>query len=151
MILLGKPMPVPVAQKNGIVDAIAKGDVIEEAAAFALTHQPYPVSKRRVPNASKLASMGGAFGQAREMAATSAPGMTAPLAIIRCLEAACEPISFQEGLQVEAKEFTDLVFGVQSRALQHLFFSERLISKVPGVKAKPGPIKKVGILGAGLM
>merc|ERR1719473_651118 len=77
--------------------------------------------------------------------------MVAPLAIIRCIEAACEPISFQEGLKVEAREFTDLVFGLQSKALQHLFFSERLISKVPGLKAKPADLKKVGILGAGLM
>merc|ERR1712203_808740 len=45
----------------------------------------------------------------------------------------------------------NLVFGVQSAALRHLFFSERLASKVPGVKAKPAPLKKVGILGAGLM
>jgi len=152
MILLGKPMPAPAAKKSGIVDDVAKSDdVVGEAAAYALGHKPKPISKRRVPDASKLASMAGAFTSAREMAETQAPGMISPMAILRCLEAACEPISFQEGLKVEAREFTDLVFGVQSRALQHLFFSERLISKVPGLKAKAAPIKKVGILGAGLM
>jgi 3-hydroxyacyl-CoA dehydrogenase len=151
MILLGKPMPAPKAQKSGIIDAIAKEDVMTEAAAMALSRKPFPVSKRKVPDASKLASMGGAFNQAREMAQAQAPGMVAPLAILRCLEAACEPISFKEGLKIEAREFTELVFGVQSRALQHLFFSERLISKVPGLKEKPAPLKKVGILGAGLM
>jgi len=151
MILLGKPMPAPAAQKQGIIDAIAKGDVIDEAAAFALSHKAHPISKRRVPDVSKLMSMSGAFVSAREMAAAQAPGMVAPEAILRCIEAAVEPISFQEGLKVEAKEFTDLVFGVQSKALQHLFFSERLISKVPGLKEKPAPLKKIGILGAGLM
>merc|ERR1719221_2464986 len=76
--------------------------------------------------------------------------MVAPVAIIKCLRAACT-LSFEEGLKVEAREFTNLVFGIQSAALRHLFFSERLASKVPGVKAKPAPLKKVGILGAGLM
>jgi len=77
--------------------------------------------------------------------------MVAPAAIISCLRAACSKMSFEEGLRVEAKEFTKLVFGVQSAALRHLFFAERLCQKVPGVKASPLPLKKIGILGAGLM
>merc|ERR1719331_1765628 len=99
MILMGKPMPVPVAKKNGIIDKVAEGNLLDEAAAFALASKPFPVSKRKVPNLSKLASMSGAFGQARDMAAAQAPGMIAPMGIIKCLEAACEPISFEEGLK----------------------------------------------------
>merc|ERR1719253_786956 len=60
-------------------------------------------------------------------------------------------MSFKEGLKVEASEFTRLVFSVQSAALRHLFFAERAAGKVPGVNAKPAPLKKIGILGAGLM
>jgi 3-hydroxyacyl-CoA dehydrogenase len=152
MILLGKPMPSPAAQKNGIIDAIAKTDVVEEAAAFALSHKPRPVSQIPVSNTSKVMKVGGAGEQARIMADANAPGMVAPLAIIRCLETACtHGVSFQEGVKTEAKEFTELVFGLQSKALQHLFFSERRIAKVPGLNEKPAPLKKIGILGAGLM
>merc|ERR1712232_1201257 len=45
----------------------------------------------------------------------------------------------------------ELVFGLQSAALRHLFFADRATAKVPGVNCKPAPIKKVGVLGAGLM
>ena len=43
------------------------------------------------------------------------------------------------------------VFSVQSAALRHLFLAERMAQKVPGVNEKPAPLKKIGILGAGLM
>lgn len=151
MILLGKPMPAPQALKAGIIDVVAKGDVLIEAAAFALGKPPHPISKRLVPAESRLMAAAGALEQGELMAANQAPGMVAPAAIINCLRAACSKMSFEEGLRVEAKEFTKLVFGVQSAALRHLFFAERLCQKVPGVKASPLPLKKIGILGAGLM
>merc|ERR1719353_2332829 len=40
MMLLGRPVPAAKAQKLGIVDAVAKGDVVEEAAALALALPP---------------------------------------------------------------------------------------------------------------
>jgi len=151
MILMGKPVTAPEALKNGIVDAVAKGDVLAEAAAFALKSQPRPISKLPVPPQNRLMAASGALEQGEMMAANQAPGMVAPAAIINCIRAACSKMSFREGLQVEAEEFTKLVFGVQSAALRHLFFSERLAQKVPGVKSPPHALKKVGILGAGLM
>mmetsp|Transcript_47103 Transcript_47103/g.108869 ORF Transcript_47103/g.108869 Transcript_47103/m.108869 type:complete len:752 (+) Transcript_47103:44-2299(+) len=152
MILLGKPVPIAEARKNGIVDAVAKSaDVVAEAAAFALGNPPNPISRRPVPFLNRLMAGMGALEQGELMAANQAPGMVAPSAIVNCLRAACSKMSFEEGLAVEAHEFTKLVFGVQSAALRHLFFAERLAQKVPGVDAPPGPFKKVGILGAGLM
>ena len=47
--------------------------------------------------------------------------------------------------------FPPQVFSVQSAALRHLFLAERMAQKVPGVNEKPAPLKKIGILGAGLM
>jgi len=152
MILQGKALPAKEAMKNGIIDAIAKGDsVVDEAAAFALSKPPHPISKRPVPHANRFMAAGGALEQGLLMAWNMAPGMIAPEAIINCLKAACSKMSFKEGLKVEASEFTRLVFSVQSAALRHLFFAERAAGKVPGVNAKPAPLKKIGILGAGLM
>lgn len=151
MILLGKPVPAPQALKTGILSAVAKGDVVEEAAALALARPPSPISKLPVPPQNRLMAGAGALEQGELMAANQAPGMVAPSAIISCIRAACSKMSFREGLAVEAREFTKLVFGVQSAALRHLFFAERLAQKVPGVSAAPQAIRKVGILGAGLM
>ncbi|CAE8736183.1 unnamed protein product [Polarella glacialis] len=151
MILQGKVLPAAAAMKNGIIDAVAKGDVVDEAAAFALSKPPNPISKRPVAHADRFYAASGALDQALLMAHNQAPTMVAPASIIACLKAACSTMSFAEGLKVEASEFTKLVFSVQSAALRHLFFAERAAQKVPGVNAKPMPIKKIGILGAGLM
>jgi len=151
MILQGKALSADAAMKNGIVDAVAKEDVVNEAAAFALAKPPAPISKRPVPHANRFMAAAGGLDQGLLMASNQAPGMIAPEAIINCLKAACSKMSFQEGLAIEAKEFTRLVFSVQSAALRHLFFAERMASKVPGVNAKPMPLKKIGILGSGLM
>ncbi|CAE8661801.1 unnamed protein product, partial [Polarella glacialis] len=151
MILQGKVLPAAAAMKNGIIDAIAKGDVVDEAAAFALSKPPNPISKRPVAHANRFYAASGALDQALLMAHNQAPTMVAPASIIACLKAACSTMSFEEGLKVEASEFTKLVFSIQSAAMRHLFFAERAAQKVPGVNAKPMPIKKIGILGAGLM
>ena len=46
------PAMVSIA-RNGIVDAVAKKDVIEEAAEWALSHPPAPISKREVPKTNR--------------------------------------------------------------------------------------------------
>mmetsp|Transcript_74000 Transcript_74000/g.214368 ORF Transcript_74000/g.214368 Transcript_74000/m.214368 type:complete len:750 (+) Transcript_74000:70-2319(+) len=151
MLLTGAPQKAEKALKAGIVDAMAKGDIVEEAAQLALSKPPAPISKRPVPNATRFKCYGGGLDGAEAQAVNRAKGMIAPSAIISCVRAACGSGSFQEGTEVEGREFTKLLFSVQSGALRHLFFSEKMISKVPGLKAAPAPMKKVGILGAGLM
>jgi len=151
LILQGAPMKAPQALKVGLVDALAKEDVLAEAAAFALKSPPHPISKRPVPHANRFMGAAGAFEQALLMASISAPGMIAPEAIVTCLRAACSKMTFQEGLVVEQREFGRLLFSVQSAAMRNLFFAERMATKLPGVRAKPAKVKSVGIVGAGLM
>lgn len=151
MILQGNPLNPQAAKKNGIVDAVATKDVIEEAADWALNHPPAPISKREVHKTNRFMVAAGGLESGLNTAVNAAPLMIAPRSIIKCFEAACSNKSFREGLQVEMEEFTKLVFSVESAALRHLFLSERLAQKVPGVDEKPMPLKKIGILGAGLM
>jgi len=151
MILQGTVLPAAAAQKNGFVDVIAKEDVLAEASALALSKPPHPISKRPVLHANRFYAASGALDQGLLQASKVAHGMIAPAAIIECLRAACSNKTFEQGLEVEAREFTKLVFSVQSAALRHLFFAERAALKVPGVAAAPAQIKKIGILGAGLM
>mmetsp|Transcript_130660 Transcript_130660/g.419027 ORF Transcript_130660/g.419027 Transcript_130660/m.419027 type:complete len:748 (-) Transcript_130660:231-2474(-) len=151
MLLTGAPQTMDKAMKAGIVDAIAKADVVEEAAQLALSKTPAPVSKRPVSQATRFKALGGGLDMALNQATNQAKGMIAPEAIINCVRAACGTGSFQEGVAVEGKEFGKLLFSVQSKAMRHVFFSQRMAGKIAGVKAPPAPIKKVGILGAGLM
>eukprot|EP00490_Sorites_sp_Unknown_P026963 CAMPEP_0114664106 /NCGR_PEP_ID=MMETSP0191-20121206/28152_1 /TAXON_ID=126664 /ORGANISM="Sorites sp." /LENGTH=330 /DNA_ID=CAMNT_0001905269 /DNA_START=25 /DNA_END=1014 /DNA_ORIENTATION=- len=151
MILQGKPLKADAARKNGIVDAVAKKDVIEEAAEWALSHPPAPISKRDVPKTNRFMASAGGLEAGLNTAVNAAPLMIAPRAIIKCFQAACSGKSFREGLAVEMEQFTQLVFSVESAALRHVFLSERLAQKVPGIDEKPVPLKKIGILGAGLM
>ncbi|KAJ8528286.1 hypothetical protein K7X08_021978 [Anisodus acutangulus] len=58
------------------------------------------------------------------------------------------------GVLKEAKTFEDLVLSDTSRGLVHVFFSQQATSKVPNVTdigLKPRPVKKVAIIGGGLM
>lgn len=151
MILQGQVLPAAAALKNGLVDKLGDKDVVAEAAAFALSHPPHPISKRPVLHANRFYAAAGALDAGLLAASKAAVGMIAPASIIECLRAACSKMTFEEGLQVEAREFTKLVFSVQSAALRHLFFAERAALKVPGISAPAAPIKKIGILGAGLM
>jgi len=151
MLLTGAPQTMDKAMKAGIVDAIAKADVVEEAAQLALSKTPAPVSKRPVSQATRFKALGGGLDMALNQATNQAKGMIAPEAIINCVRAACGTGSFQEGVAIEGKEFGKLLFSVQSKAMRHVFFSQRMAGKIAGVKAAPAPIKKVGILGAGLM
>ncbi|CAK9075328.1 unnamed protein product [Durusdinium trenchii] len=152
--LLAEPTPSQIADCRVILPPSLPPsflDVIEEAADWALSHPPNPISKREVPKTNRFMVAAGGLEQGLNTAVNAAPLMIAPRAIIKCFEAACSHKSFREGLAVEMEQFTNLVFSVESAALRHLFLAERLAQKVPGIDEKPAPLKKIGILGAGLM
>uniref|UniRef100_A0A0E0JYD1 Uncharacterized protein n=1 Tax=Oryza punctata TaxID=4537 RepID=A0A0E0JYD1_ORYPU len=65
-------------------------------------------------------------------------------------------ITAKEGKErgLEAKVFKELVLSPTSKALVHAFFAQRLTTKVPGVtdvQLKPRKIRKVAVIGGGLM
>ncbi|PKE32052.1 fatty acid oxidation complex subunit alpha FadJ [Rahnella sp. AA] len=55
------------------------------------------------------------------------------------------------GYQAEAKAFGELVMTPQSAALRGLFFASTALKKEKGADAEPLPVRRVGILGGGLM
>jgi len=152
LMLTGKPFDAQKALKSKLIDDIAEGDVVEDACAFALMQKKTrPISKMTASRFNKDLIIGGAVHQALATAKRTGPkGMIAPQAIGNCVIAACTK-SFEEGLQVEMQEFFGLVTSKESAAMRHLFFSERSAAKIDGIKAKPLAIKKVGIIGSGLM
>jgi len=92
------------------------------------------------------------YDQLSSMLSKSARGFVAPKLCLEAVRAAHASSSFEEGLKEERRLFSKLAMGPQSRALQHVFFSQRQIAKVPGIDPKLAiDIKKVGIIGCGTM
>mmetsp|Transcript_13860 Transcript_13860/g.34226 ORF Transcript_13860/g.34226 Transcript_13860/m.34226 type:complete len:726 (+) Transcript_13860:361-2538(+) len=153
MIMTGQTVNMMKAGKAGIVDKVeAKGsNLIDAAAEFALSKPPRPISKMKVPIGNKVMAQAGGLDMARLGASKSARGMIAPDAIVECFRAACLGESFEAGVAVEMEQFGKLVMSPESASLRNIFFAERAALKVKGNTAKPISIKKVGIIGAGLM
>src|SRR5262249_12841229 len=93
------------------------------------------------------------FADFRKANARKFRGFAAPEANIKCIEAAVNSATFEEGLATERKLFMELMTGPQSAAQRTYFFAERTAAKIPDVPddTPVRPIKKVGILGAGPM
>jgi 3-hydroxyacyl-CoA dehydrogenase len=157
MILSGAPIKAEQALKFGVVDAILKDKTpegrLKEAIAFVLTkkNQPRPVANMSVPDASQpdiLVKLDAAY----KSAMAKRRGEIAPDRIINCVKAAVTCKTFQEGMDEEARLFGQLLVSPESRALQHIFFAERACAKLPKeYNVEPSPVKKVGIVGSGLM
>ncbi|CAD7966879.1 unnamed protein product [Amoebophrya sp. A120] len=153
MVMTGQNLNMMKANKAGIVDKVEpKGSpLLDAAAAFALSKPPRPISKMKVPIGNKVMAKAGGLDMARLTASKTARGMIAPDAIVECFQAACLGPSFEAGVAVEMEQFGKLVMSPESASLRNIFFAERQALKVKGNTAKPTAIKKVGIIGAGLM
>ncbi|AYH48873.1 fatty acid oxidation complex subunit alpha FadJ [Dickeya fangzhongdai] len=57
----------------------------------------------------------------------------------------------QAGYQAEARAFGRLVASPESVALRRLFFTATALKKDRGAPVEPGPLRRVGVLGGGLM
>ena len=75
----------------------------------------------------------------------------APAKIIDCVRTGIE-ISSEQGYQLEAEHFADLVMSDESAQLRQLFFATTAMKKEQGVvDVMPAKIAKAGVLGGGLM
>ena len=92
------------------------------------------------------------FAAARETVRKKQRGLPAPLAAIDAIEAATK-LPFDKGCQEEARLFDKCLYSDESKALIHVFFAEREVSKVPDIpKDLPLiPVNSVAIVGAGTM
>jgi 3-hydroxyacyl-CoA dehydrogenase len=154
MCTTGNPIKAADALQFGIVDRIIEGDLLPGAIAFAREVAAKPAPKTRERN-EKLGTPGEnapIFSAARETVAKKQRGLLAPVAAITAIEAATT-LPFAEGCQLEQKLFIECLFSDQSKALIHVFFSEREVSKIPDVPKETPliPIKSAAVVGAGTM
>ena len=152
MCAFGEPIGAAEALSVGIADRIVEGDLRAGAVAFAREVAGKPAPKTRRCNKKLRDFDPGIFERARAQARKTRRGMQAPLAAIDAVEAATQ-MTFDEGCAREAEIFQERLHSTESRALIHVFFAERAVSKIPDVPpATPVmEIRRAAVVGAGTM
>src|SRR5579885_1832664 len=152
MCAFGEPVKAAEAVELGIADRLIEGDLLSGAIAFAreIANQPAPRTRER--NAKLHDASSAIFDQARRHASKVRRGQTAPLAAIEAVHAATQ-LDFEKSCARAAELFNECLFSNQAKALIHVFFGERTVSKIPGIpkEIKPGEIQRAAVIGAGTM
>ncbi|NLP64166.1 3-hydroxyacyl-CoA dehydrogenase NAD-binding domain-containing protein [Paraburkholderia sacchari] len=153
MIVSGTPVLSEKLANAGLFDAMAQGDLLEEAIAFARQAAskpgPHPlVRNRKIEHANAE----GFLQFSRNTVAAMSKNYPAPL---KCVDAIAAGVKqgFDKGLAFERECFVELVQTPESRALRHAFFGERAASKVPDVPSSTPTreVQQVAVIGAGTM
>jgi 3-hydroxyacyl-CoA dehydrogenase len=152
----GQPISAAEALQFGIVDRVVEGDLLAGAIEFAREMAAAGKPPRKTRNVNDKLGDAAANAQviaaAREAAGKRARGLIAPLKALDAVEAAAK-LPFDEGCKRERERFEECLFSEQSRALIHVFFAERAVTKIPGLpKDTPLiPIRRAAVVGAGTM
>ncbi|XP_026439374.1 peroxisomal fatty acid beta-oxidation multifunctional protein AIM1-like [Papaver somniferum] len=157
MMLTSKAIMSEEGKKLGLIDAVvSKEELLKVARRWALDiserRKPWISSLQRTDKLGSLAEARQVIQVAREQSRRTAPNMPQHQA---CLDAVEEGVLFggYSGLLKE-KELTNPNVLYTSKSLVHFFFAQRAISKVPNVTdvgLKPRHMKKVAVIGGGLM
>ena len=153
MIQSGRMLGADAALSAGIVDAVQSGEPL----AVGLAYTQALLDEHRAPRRTSelpvsLQGVDGDFFAAAMAQALKKPAYPALQAIVRCVQAAAT-LPFEQGEQVEAREFEQLRLSNTSQAMRHLFFAERQAGKIPGLPRDVAlrSIERVGVVGAGTM
>ncbi|HEX3550212.1 MAG TPA: 3-hydroxyacyl-CoA dehydrogenase NAD-binding domain-containing protein [Candidatus Elarobacter sp.] len=147
MILGGDPVDAARAKAIGLVDAVATGETVDDAVAFARTLAGAP--RRRISEMS-VERDDAALAEARKRAQPAERGGLAEQRAIDCVEDATA-LPFADGLQRERDRFVELLGSEQSKARLYIFFAEREAAKPPEGATPPSPIRTATIIGSGTM
>jgi 3-hydroxyacyl-CoA dehydrogenase/enoyl-CoA hydratase/3-hydroxybutyryl-CoA epimerase len=162
----GKTLRAQEALKLGLVDAVfpaehfnekAKEFLLQKIGEQAAVARPWlsgdfrygASAEEKNPEFQKQL-----FAGARQMTMKATKGFVpAPFKVIDSMEAGATG-GFKAGLRAEQEIFGNILCSNEARNLIDLFMMQNAMTKVYGSKdrsIKPEPIKKVGVLGAGLM
>jgi 3-hydroxyacyl-CoA dehydrogenase/enoyl-CoA hydratase/3-hydroxybutyryl-CoA epimerase len=163
LILTGRSLDARRARKIGLVDEVVPAAMLDDwARSFARAKGKEgrkggsaprrPLGQRlleALPPGRRLA-----FSKARERILRETGGhYPAPLEALEVIEAGFgKPVSV--GLEAEARHIGLVFGGAVQRNLLRLFFLSEDVKKESGVEdpaVRPGPVSRVGVLGAGVM
>lgn len=149
MIAGGKPIAAAAALADGLVDAIAEGDLREAAFTLARTLDATPVpTLSRAPNQPLDKA---AFDAAAGKIIARAKGQPAPAEAIAALRRGLSEPPWS-ALAEERATFLRLRDTPEAAALRHIFFAERSAGRLDRLKGvAPGPLDRIGIVGGGTM
>jgi len=154
MIASGDPIGADKALELGLIDEIVKGEIAAAGASFAnrVVREGREPRKTSMLTATLDRPAAEFFAAARARIAKEYRGYPAPLVIVDCVEAAVT-LPFAKGVQKERELFEKLRSTTESKALRHLFFAERQVSKIPDVpeETPTREIKSAALIGAGTM
>ena len=154
MCATGDSISAERAFRCGLVDRLIDGDLLEGAVAFAreIAHGPVSKSRERLNKLGTPEANAPIFAAARENARKKRRSLIAPLAAIDAVEAATR-LPFSEGSEFEKKLFMECLFSAQSKALIHVFFGEREVSKIPDIAKDTATmqVQRAAVVGAGTM
>jgi 3-hydroxyacyl-CoA dehydrogenase len=140
----GNPIGAAEAKAIGVVDEVVQDNLLPAAIRFIRGRSGPP---RRTRDLTLVAvPTGPTVAEIRHKATR----LLAPRKAIEAIEAAAR-LPFVEGLKVEAKLFQECLLSDQSKSLIHVFFSEREVSKVPGLPKDALPVRRAAVVGAGTM
>ncbi|XP_049363812.1 glyoxysomal fatty acid beta-oxidation multifunctional protein MFP-a-like isoform X1 [Solanum verrucosum] len=158
MMLTSKPVKGEEAVNLGLVDAVVPSNqLLDTACKWALDilecRKPWVASLHKTDKIEPLGEAREILKFARVQTRRQAPNLQHPLVVIDVVEEGIVS-GPRAGLWKEAEAFQSLLHSNTCKALVNVFFAQRATTKVPGVTdlgLKPRRIKKVAILGGGLM
>ncbi|XP_071737250.1 peroxisomal fatty acid beta-oxidation multifunctional protein AIM1-like isoform X2 [Rutidosis leptorrhynchoides] len=158
MMLTSKPILSEEGEKLGLIDAIVHPqDLIKVSRRWALDiankRKPWVRSLHSVNKIGSLVEAQQILKVASQQVKRTAPNLPQHQACLDVIEEGIVKGGFP-GVLNEGKVFNELVVSDTSKGLCHVFFSQRATSKVPNVTdigLKPRAVKKVAIIGGGLM
>ncbi|XP_031380091.1 peroxisomal fatty acid beta-oxidation multifunctional protein AIM1 [Punica granatum] len=158
MMRSSKPIMSEEGKKLGLIDEVVpSGDLLKVSRLWALEiadrRKPWLRSLHRTDKLPPLSEARKILSIAREQAKKTAKNLPQHQA---CLDVIEEGIIHggYSGVLKEEKVFHELVLSDTAKGLVHVFFAQRATSKVPNVtdvRLKPRNVKKVAVLGGGLM
>ncbi|XP_057467099.1 glyoxysomal fatty acid beta-oxidation multifunctional protein MFP-a-like [Actinidia eriantha] len=158
MMLTSKPVKGEEAHNLGLVDVIVSPDeLIHTARRWALDilegKRPWVPSLYKTDKIEPLGEAREILKFVRSQARKQAPNLEHPLVCIDVVELGIVS-GPRAGLWKEVEAFQGLLHSDTCKSLVHIFFAQRGTSRVPGITDRglvPRQIKKVAILGGGLM
>lgn len=149
MITSGKPISARKAFEVGVVDRVCDNNLLVSATKFAKDIIGKPFIKT---SELELLASPEIFEEFSKKILKRTRGFLAPNIAISAVRAATEK-SFVEGVKFEQECFEKLIKSPESLAQRHLFFAERLATKVPdiGKDTSIRKIEKIAIVGGGTM
>jgi len=160
LLLTGRRVRPPQALKMGLANALHHREGLVEAAVLAVTRlgsgRDRQDGRRRGPVDGLLDGLLESppgqrllLRQAGERLQREARNMPAPSRILATVRKTYGG-PLQEGLEVEAQAFADLLFTPASQSLRHLFFVRSRRDTLPDL-GQALEVRRIGVLGAGLM